>query len=236
MVKKSRYIFGFLLFGVVSLFADANRYDVKSAIVEYAIVGSGDVMGTKATLTGSNKLYFKDFGKVELTDEKIVQEVDGDSEEEHTVTKIVGNKIFNVDYNERVIYQQDLILEDSENAFLNLKNASTLVSLGAKKIGSETILGYKCDIWQLGEDKIWIYNTVPLKFVNKSLGLVQIQEAKLAVFNVDIKDDKFKLPNFPVREVDDVLTTGGTEEPELTPEQERMMKEMSKKTETKNKK
>ena len=46
---------------------------------------------------------------------------------------------------------------------------------------SETILGYKCDIWQLGEDKIWIYNTVPLKFVNKSLGLVQIQEAKLAV-------------------------------------------------------
>ncbi len=236
MVKKSRYIFGFLLFGVVSLFADANRYDVKSAIVEYAIVGSGDVMGTKATLTGSNKLYFKDFGKVELTDEKIVQEVDGDSEEEHTVTKIVGNKIFNVDYNERIIYQQDLILEDSENAFLNLKNASTLVSLGAKKIGSETILGYKCDIWQLGEDKIWIYNTVPLKFVNKSLGLVQIQEAKLAVFNVDIKDDKFKLPNFPVREVDDVLTTGGTEEPELTPEQERMMKEMSKKIETKNKK
>ena len=38
---------------------------------------------------------------------------------------------------------------------------------------------------------------------------------------MDIKDDKFKLPNFPVREVDDVLTTGGTEEPELTPEQEK---------------
>ena len=61
MVKKSRYIFGFLLFGVVSLFADANRYDVKSAIVEYAIVGSGDVMGTKATLTGSNKTLFQRF-------------------------------------------------------------------------------------------------------------------------------------------------------------------------------
>ena len=42
-VGKSKYIFGFLLFGVVSLFADTNRYDVKSAIVEYAIVGSGDV-------------------------------------------------------------------------------------------------------------------------------------------------------------------------------------------------
>jgi hypothetical protein len=229
-VEKSRYIFGFLLFGVVSLFADTNRYDVKSAIVEYAIVGSGDVMGTKATLTGTNKLYFKDFGKVELTDEKIVQEVEGDSEEEHTVTKIIGNKILNVDFNERVIYQQELIFEDAENAFLNLKNANTLVSLGAKKIGTETILGYKCDIWQLGEDKIWIYNTVPLKFVSKSLGLVQIQEAKLAVFNVDIKDDKFKLPNFPVREVDDVLSTGGTEEPELSAEQQKIMDELMKKS------
>jgi len=226
---KSKYIFGFLLFGVVGLFADTNRYDVKSAIVEYAIVGSGDVMGTKATLTGTNKLYFKDFGKVELTDEKIVQEVEGDSEEEHTVTKIIGNKILNVDFNERVIYQQELIFEDAENAFLNLKNANTLVSLGAKKIGTETILGYKCDIWQLGEDKIWIYNTVPLKFVNKSLGLVQIQEAKLAVFNIDIKDDKFKLPSFPIKAIDDVLTTGGTEEPEMTPEEEKMMKKTNKK-------
>ena len=230
MVKKSKYIFGFLLWGVVSLFADTNRYDVKSAIVEYAIVGSGDVMGSKATLTGSSKLYFKDFGKLELTDEKIVQAVEDDSEEEHNVTKIVGNKIFNVDYNEQVIYQQELVLEDAENAFLNLKNANTLISLGAKKIGSETILGYKCDIWQLGEDKIWIYNTVPLKFVSKSLGLVQIQEAKLAVFNVDIKDDKFKLPAYPVKAVDDVLSTGGTEEPELSAEQEKMMNELMKKS------
>ena len=123
-----------------------------------------------------------------------------------------------------------MIFEDAENAFLNLKNANTLVSLGAKKIGTETILGYKCDIWQLGEDKIWIYNTVPLKFVSKSLGLVQIQEAKLAVFNVDIKDDKFKLPNFPVREVDDVLSTGGTEEPELSAEQQKIMDELMKKS------
>ncbi len=82
----------------------------------------------------------------------------------------------------------------------------------------------------MGEDKIWIYNTVPLKFVSKSLGLVQIQEAKLAVFNVDIKDDKFKLPSYPVKAVDDVLSTGGTEEPELSAEQEKMMNDIMKKS------
>ena len=224
-MRKTKYIFGFLLFGA-SLLADANRYDLKSAIVEYEIVGTGDVLGSKATVSGSSKLYFKDFGKIELSEEKIVQNVDGDKEEEHNITKIAGNKIFNVDFNEQVIYQQELILEDKENPFLNLKNSDTLISMGAKKIGSDTVLGYKCDVWQLGEDRIWIHNTVPLKFINKSLGLVQIQEAKLAVFNIDIKDDKFKLPSFPVRAIDDVVNTGGTEEPEMTPEEEKMLRKM----------
>lgn len=223
---KSKYIFGFLLCGVVSLFAETNRYDIKSAIVEYEIAGGGNVMGSKATVSGSSKLYFKDFGKVELTEEKIVQAVMGDNEEEHNITKIVGTKIYNVDFNDKVVYQQELV-SDEENPLLNLKDAATLTSMGAKKIGSEAILGYKCDIWQLGEDKIWIYNTVPLKFVSKSLDVIQIQEAKLAVFNVDIKDDKFKLPPFPVKAVDDMLS-GSTEEPELSPEQEKQMEDMMK--------
>ena len=214
---KSKYIFGFLLLGATSLFAQTNRYDVKSAIVEYQIAGSGEVMGEKATLSGTSKLYFKNFGDLELSEEKIVQSSNADEEEEHNITKIVGTKMYNVDFNEKVIYQQEMV-QDEENPLLNLKNSDTLTSMGAKKIGSEAILGYKCDIWQLGEDKIWIYNSVPLKFVSKSLGLVQIQEAKLAVFNVDIKDDKFKLPPFPVKAVDDVLNIGP--EGEIGPEQD----------------
>lgn len=214
---KSKYIFGFLLLGAASLFAQTNRYDVKSAIVEYQIAGSGEVMGEKASLSGTSKLYFKNFGDLELSEEKIVQSSNADEEEEHNITKIVGTKMYNVDFNEKVIYQQEMV-QDEENPLLNLKNGDTLTSMGAKKIGSEAILGYKCDIWQLGEDKIWIYNSVPLKFVSKSLGLVQIQEAKLAVFNVDIKDDKFKLPPFPVKAVDDVLNIGP--EGEIGPEQD----------------
>lgn len=206
-MEKSKYIFGFLLFSTISLFAQANRYDVKSAIVEYVISGNGDAKGSEASISGSSKLYFKDYGQMELSEEKIVQSVMDEKEEEHNITKIVGNKIFNVDFEEKVTYQQEMVV-DEENPFLNLKNSETLSSMGAKKIGTDVILGYKCDIWQLGEDKIWIYNTVPLKFISKSLGVVQIQEAKLAVFNIDIKDDKFKLPSFPVKLMDDALNKG----------------------------
>ena len=206
-MKKSRYVGIFLFLGVVSLFAQTNRYDVKSGMVEYEIIGSGDVMGSPTTVSGTSKLYFKDFGNVELSDEKIQQTVDGDKEEERLVSKIMGENVYTVDFVDEVIYTQKMVLDD-DTASLNIKSKEAFISMGAKNLGVEEILGYKCDVWLLGEDKIWVYNSVPLKLISKSLGLVQIQEAKLAVFNVDIKDDKFKLPSFPVKAVDDVLNIG----------------------------
>ncbi|NCB12300.1 MAG: hypothetical protein EOM78_11800, partial [Erysipelotrichia bacterium] len=83
------------------------------------------------------------------------------------------------------------------------------VQMGAKNLGTENILGYKCDVWQLGEDKIWIHNSVPLKLITKSLGITQTQEAKFAVFNVDIKNDKFKLPAFPVKAIEEIIGQEG---------------------------
>jgi hypothetical protein len=210
-VKKSKYIFIFLLVGVVNLFAVANRYEVKSGMVEYEIVGEGEVAGSPSTLSGTSKLYFKDFGNVELTDEKIQQTIMKDTDEERTVTKIMGDKIYTVDFADEVVYTQKMIL-DEEDPTVNIKNKEAFVSMGAKNLGVEKILGYNCDVWLLGEDKIWVYNSVPLKLVTKSLGLVQIQEAKLAVFNINIKEEKFKLPPFPVKAMEEIIGDGDNEE------------------------
>ncbi len=192
------------MLGVVSLFAQANRYDVKSGMVEYEIMGSGEVMGSATTVSGTGKLYFKDFGNVELTDEKIQQTVLGDKEEERMISKIMGDKIYTVDFTDEVVYTQKMVIDD-ENANLNVRNKEAFISMGAKNLGTEEILGYKCDVWQLGEDKIWVYNSVPLKIISKSLGLVQTQVAKLAVFDITIKEDKFKLPPFPIKAMDELI-------------------------------
>ncbi|MDX9961931.1 MAG: hypothetical protein RBS32_10735 [Aliarcobacter sp.] len=203
-MKKLKYVGIFLMLGVVSLFAQANRYDVKSGMVEYEIMGSGEVMGSATTVSGTGKLYFKDFGNVELTDEKIQQTVLGDKEEERMISKIMGDKIYTVDFTDEVVYTQKMVIDD-ENANLNVRNKEAFISMGAKNLGSEEILGYKCDVWQLGEDKIWVYNSVPLKIISKSLGLVQTQVAKLAVFDITIKEDKFKLPPFPIKAMDELI-------------------------------
>ena len=35
--------------------------------------------------------------------------------------------------------------------------------------------------------------------------MIQIQQAKFAVFNIDIKDDKFKLPPFPIKPIEELV-------------------------------
>lgn len=196
-----------LVLGFVDLFANSNRYDIKSGIVEYEIVGNIQ-SENGSRLNGTSKLYFKDFGILELVDEKVVQTNMGEKEEERTISKIVNNKMLTVDFNDEVIYSQSLAL-DEENPVQNIKNYESFVQMGAKNLGTENILGYKCDVWQLGEDKIWIHNSVPLKLITKSLGITQIQEAKFAVFNVDIKNDKFKLPTFPVKVIEEIIGQEG---------------------------
>ena len=228
-MKKSRYVGIFLFLGVVSLFAQTNRYDVKSGMVEYEIIGSGDVMGSPTTVSGTSKLYFKDFCNVELSDEKIQQTVDGDKEEERLVSKIMGENVYTVDFVDEVIYTQKMVLDD-DTASLNIKSKEAFISMGAKNLGVEEILGYKCDVWLLGEDKIWVYNSVPLKLISKSLGLVQIQEAKLAVFNIIIKDDKFKLPSYPVKAMDEIIGEPDLDEMPPTQEEEKAMDDIVKKS------
>ncbi|MCK5105241.1 MAG: hypothetical protein KAR17_20600, partial [Cyclobacteriaceae bacterium] len=58
-----------------------KRYDVKSAIIEYSTTTSGKTFGSTVKGTGTESLYFKDWGAIELAEEKSTQT---------TVTKIFG--------------------------------------------------------------------------------------------------------------------------------------------------
>lgn len=205
-----KIVVAILLLSVCSLFAKNNRYDMKSGIVEYDIIGISQ--DKNHTINGTSVLYFKDFGNIELIDERVTQQRSGfDIEEERVVHKISKNKLYTVDFNDEMIYSQVLSVDD-ENPISNIKNRETFNQMGAKFLGNENILGYKCDIWELGEYKIWVYNSVPLKQITNYFGIQQMQIAKNADFNINIKDDKFKLPNFPTRTIDIIINQGEGED------------------------
>lgn len=215
----------FLMLIIVEIFAQSNRYEVKSAVVEYKITGGGTIMGVESSLKGVGSLYFKNFGALEYSMEKSIQKVMGESEEAYNVSKIVDDKIYSVDFEDNIIYEQNLIMDEE---LLNIKNEKNLSSMGAKKTGKINILGYECDVWELGEEKISVYKTVPLKIEIASMGVLQVQEATSAKFDIEISDEKFKLPNFPIKKVDNMSLDEQSEVPELSPEQEKMMEDMMK--------
>ncbi|WP_198305626.1 hypothetical protein [Arcobacter vandammei] len=200
MLKKFFFI---SIFCATSIFASQNRaYDVKSAIIEYAIVAESQ--NNKEYIKGSSKMYFKDFGDLEITDTTMIQKVFDEEEKERNIVKISKDTMFNVDFDEEIIYSSKVASDENGSSRFVL-NKENLEKMGASWVGNETILGYKCDIWQLGDDRIWTYNAVPLRQISKSSSGMQMQEAKIANFNIDIKDDKFKLPNFPIKQIDEMF-------------------------------
>lgn len=185
------------------LLAQEKAYDVKSAIIEFNIVAEDSA--SKDYSKGKTKLYFKDFGTLELSDSTMMQRYFNDIEEERVVTKIENSKMYTVDFENEVIFSSNLAFDEEGSSRLIL-NKENLTNMGAKFVGIEKILGYDCEVWQLGDDRIWSYKGVALKQISKSSSGMKIVEAKIANFNIDIKDDKFKLPKYPVKQMDEMIS------------------------------
>ena len=97
-----KLIISILLLSTSVLFAQNNRYDIKSGIVEYDILGASN--SKDSSFSGTSTLYFKDFGNLELFDEIITQKRGSMVEEERNTYKISKGKIYTADFNDEIIY------------------------------------------------------------------------------------------------------------------------------------
>jgi len=220
-----------LSLGVVSLFADMKRYEIKSAQIQYEILGTGNVMGVPTKINGTSSLLFKDYGNLEITHEKFSQDIMGQKETTEDIIKLEGNTVYSVDLEDKIIYKQKIPL-DSDDPALSLKGKKSLVSLGGKLIGMGKVLEYDCEIWELSGIKMCMYKSVPLKTETTIMGIKQTQIAKKIKFNLSISDDKFKLPNYPIKTRVDMMSENIKQMEEemrnMTPEQRKMMQDMMK--------
>ncbi|PVX52508.1 hypothetical protein C7377_0832 [Balneicella halophila] len=190
-----------------------KRYDVKSGIVNYRITGSGNMMGSSISEEGTARCVFKDSGATELREEESTTTTvvkipfagtKRDVQSSHTLDKLISGKSYSVDFEEQVIYESDDMPMNFIKAFYPNQDAGDfgqkgLEAMGGKKIGTEKVLGYPCDIWELMGVKQWIYKGVPLKIEGNIAGLLTVQEAVSATFDVDISDKDLQLPDYPVK-------------------------------------
>jgi hypothetical protein len=198
---------------------ELKRYDVKSGIVEYVTTTSGKVMGSTIDGSGTETLYFKDWGTLELkesvssqtTTMKFLGNASTETEETHTMVKLDNGESFSVDFNKKKIYASrdmvmDMVIANHPNADAGEVGESMLESMGGKKTGTEKFLGYTCDIWEIMGGKQWIHKGLMLKMEMTVLGITTKTEATSVKLDVSVPDAKFDLPDFPIQETESFMS------------------------------
>ncbi len=215
-----------LILATHTLHAETKRYEIQSAIIEYATSSSGNVMGIQTQTEGKRKIVFKEWGNVELHDETTKSVIMGREAHSRQTTKIDHDKVYIVDYQKKSIQQYDPeMLIRSQYKDL-AKNAKEMIrSMGGEKIGNATLLGYDCEIWETQQIKLWLYKGIILRSVTHMMGLTHTVEARDIHLNVSISDKDLKLPDFPIT----TKQQGDPSQiPQMTPEQILQMQEMMK--------
>ncbi len=189
-----------------------KRYEVKSGIIQYKSTISGKVMGSVITGSGTESVYFKDWGALELLEEKSTQttktnifgQKSTQTTNTHTMSKLDNGESYHVNFDKKQITLRRDMAMDMTKAFHPNEDAgdvgkNMLESIGGKKIRDEKFLGYNCEVWDVMGAKQWMYKGTVLKLEVTLMGITTIKEATSAKFNVSVSDKYFKLPDFPIQ-------------------------------------
>jgi len=193
------------------LFAGSDimkRYDVKSGKIEYSIKESGNVMGmVKIKGVGKKRVIFDNFGVKDLTEENRVKKetTAGQTkvEKTHIMTYMNDGIMYRVDFKKKTIVRMEnpaIAMNAMMGGGKNIKQTgeSMMKSMGGKKTGTDKVLGYTCDVWDLMGVKQCIYKGIPLRIESNIMGLKSVQTATRAEFDLALNDDDFKLPDYPM--------------------------------------
>ncbi len=189
-----------------------QRYDVKSGKIEYALKGSGDVMGMVQIKTvGKKRVIFDDYGVKNLEEKnEVTKETAGGNtkvRKTHTMAYMNNAIIYKVDFKKKIINRMKN--QGARMAALfgggdNLKESgeAMMKSMGGKKLGSDKVLGYSCDVWDLMGVKQCMYKGIPLKIESDVMGMKSVEIATKAEFDITFTKNDFKLPDYPVYDFD----------------------------------
>jgi len=182
-------------------------YDVKSGKIEYSIKGSGEIMGQKIRSVGKKRVIFDAYGAQNLTEENKIekQNIMGQKKvtKTHTLTLMNGSMVYSADFNRKRIMRMENMSAAMAGLMGGGKNMkqtgeAMMKSMGGKKTGTDKVLGYTCDVWELMGTKQCIYKGIPLRVETNVMGIKNTEIATKAAFDISLSKDDFKLPDFPI--------------------------------------
>ncbi|NPA27955.1 MAG: hypothetical protein GXN91_02765 [Epsilonproteobacteria bacterium] len=200
----------FILIFLASTFAAAQdtfkRYKFKSGMIYYDVKVSSFDNNLNSQVRGIARLIFDKWGLLELKEEDVAEIQAGDfndTRSRHTMSKIEYGTVYNVDFDQKVIYKardRDLDLAIMQKLDISDEAEKSLKEMGAKKVGKEKIAGYECDLWEYKDQQICLYGGIPLKIVVQNAGFYSEKKAVQVILDKPIPPKEFELPNFKIIE------------------------------------
>ena len=204
---KKYFITGVLLcfVGVSASYSSGfKRYPVKSGMIFYDIHTNSTLNGTDTNSSGIGRLVFDNWGSQELKEEDITEVQRGDfneSKEIHSMNKFDNGTVYTVDFDDDTIYQtRDRAMDISIAKGDDLSNETLkmLKEMKAVKVGTDSVAGFKCDVWKVKDQKICLYKGIPLKITIDQPGFHSEKIALQILLEQPVSKIAFKLPDFPV--------------------------------------
>jgi len=194
-----------------------KKYLVPNGTVLYQISGSGNIMGQKMALSGKKRIFFDHYGYNEMTEEVSVQKMiimgQKKIDKTHKLTLMQGMAFKTVDFHHHKIYIKSLpgmaLFTAASNQNIAKMGEKMLKQMGGRKTGTDTVLGYTCDIWKMRIATQCIYRGVPLWVKSNVMGMSRTEKAIEATFDNGTRVDPSKLPKYPVVDLGGGASGGG---------------------------
>ncbi len=167
--------------------AKFKKYPFKSGIVQYEWEG---------TTTGSQTLYFDDYGWRESKMVHTTTKIMGVSAESHNLTIMHGATQYEINMKDKSgSKMENMVLSRlNEGADYEEVAQKTLIGINYKKIGQETICGKLCDVYE-GLGKIWVWKGVMLKSSTANMGINATVTATSVKTDILVSEEKFVIPD-----------------------------------------
>lgn len=171
-----------------------KAYGIQSGEIGYEIYGGGVVSPEcNLSIEGYEKFSFRAWGDERKEVMERTERLSGtlqSVEKENTLKKSTKDTLYTVDFENEYIITTNLIEGDIGQVDLSRMQMN----------GTMNIESYECELWEDGMRSVCLYKGIVLLDEKWYLGFVYGKRAKKINFDLNLSEETFELPDYPVKE------------------------------------
>ena len=131
-------------------------------------------------------MIFDNYGAYNLTETNEInkQTIGGKTQttKDHTMIYMKGSMLYTADFDKKRVFRMQnptmgmaALMGGGENVKQSAEEM--MLKMGAKKVGTDKVLDYTCDVWDMMGVKQCLYKGIPLKVESNIMGMKNIEIA-----------------------------------------------------------